>query len=78
MKNPSSQPASDKPQVTDGRELQKFGGTPERTSGSMAANPALAVPLEKLDQLKQQDSPAVLYELMRGETKPPTNNGENW
>ncbi len=78
MKDSSAKPASSKPEVTDARELQKFGGTPERKAGAASVDPALAVPLEKLDQLKQQDSPAVLYELMRGETKPPTNNEENW
>ncbi|HZP60331.1 MAG TPA: VWA domain-containing protein [Opitutaceae bacterium] len=76
MKPPPAQPPS-KPQIADARELQKFGGTPRQKSPE-ASDPALAVPLEKLDQLKQQDSPALLYELMRGQTKPPADNGKNW
>ncbi|HTQ31134.1 MAG TPA: VWA domain-containing protein [Opitutaceae bacterium] len=72
-----SPPPPAKPQISDGRELQKFGGTPQQKNPE-SADPALAVPLEKLDQLKQQDSPAVLYELMRGENKPQKQNGENW
>ena len=77
MKNPPPQPSSAKPQMSDARELQKFGGTPQK-GASDATDPALAVPLEKLEQLKQQDSPAVLYELMRGQAKPAANNGKNW
>ena len=69
MKNPSAQPTPSKPQLSDARELQKFGGTSQSGSNA-AADPALAVPLEKLEQLKQQDSPAVLYELMRGQAQP--------
>ncbi|HSY54736.1 MAG TPA: hypothetical protein VK785_09825, partial [Opitutaceae bacterium] len=61
------------------RELQKFGGAPEQKTADAAANdPVLAVPLQKLDQLKQQDSPAALYELLRGENKPAASTGKNW
>ena len=77
MKKPSPPATPSKPRISDARELQKFGGT-ARTTSSEAADPALAVPLEKLDQLKQQDSPALLYELMHGEKKPAANNGKNW
>ncbi|HTB80016.1 MAG TPA: VWA domain-containing protein [Opitutaceae bacterium] len=78
MKEPAQKPASAQPQTADARELQKFGGTPRQKSSDAATDPALAVPLEKLDQLKQQDSPAALYELMRGEAKPAPSNGKNW
>jgi Ca-activated chloride channel family protein len=78
MKDKSAAPSHSS--AADARELQKFGGTPEQKTVDAAANdPALAVPLEKLDQLKQQDSPAVIYQLLRGEKKPSAAaNGKNW
>ncbi|HXA13991.1 MAG TPA: VWA domain-containing protein [Opitutaceae bacterium] len=66
-------------QPAEARELQKFGGVPEqKTADAAASDPVLAVPLQKLDQLKQQDSPAALYELLRGENKPAAATGKNW
>jgi Ca-activated chloride channel family protein len=80
MKEKSPAPAQSKPQNASTRELQKFGGRPEQKTPDAAANdPMLVVPLQKLDQLKQQDSPAVLYGLLRGENKPaPASSGKNW
>jgi len=80
MKEKSPTPTQSEPSTASTRELQKFGGVPEQKIPDAAANdPALAVPLQKLDQLKQQDSPAALYQLLRGENKPPTaSNGKDW
>jgi Ca-activated chloride channel family protein len=80
MKDKSPAPDQSQPQAGQARELQKFGGTPEQKAPDAAADdPALAVPLQKLDQLKQQDSSAVLYELLRGDNKPaPAPHGKNW
>jgi Ca-activated chloride channel family protein len=80
MKEKSPAPAQSRPQAADQRELQKFGGVPEQKNPDAAADdPMLAAPLQKLDQLKQQDSPAVLYGLLRGENKTtPASNGKNW
>lgn len=52
---PPSQPAND---------TQTVGGIPDQKPTQNQSNPALAVPLQKLDQLKNQDSPAKLFELM--------------
>lgn len=59
---------------------QKVGGQPERKEGPPpeAANPALALPLQKLDQLRAQDSPAQLFQLMEGERKPARKTGKDW
>jgi Ca-activated chloride channel family protein len=59
---------------------QKVGGQPERKEGSPAdaANPALALPLQKLDQLRAQDSPAQLFQMMEGERKPARKTGKDW
>jgi hypothetical protein len=61
--------------------MQQVGGLKKDEANDPARrDPALAVPLEKLEQLKNQDSPAELFELLRrGEPlPPPTNKGPNW
>jgi Ca-activated chloride channel family protein len=80
MKGNPPTPAQSQPQPSQARELQKFGGVPEKKAPDAAADdPLLAVPLQKLEQLKQQDSPAAIYQLLRGENKPaPAANGKNW
>jgi Ca-activated chloride channel family protein len=80
MKEKSPAPAQPRPQPAEPRELQKFGGVPEqKTPDAAADDPALAVPLQKLDQLKQNDSPAAIYQLLRGQNKPPAaSNGKDW
>jgi AAA ATPase containing von Willebrand factor type A (vWA) domain len=46
-------------------ETQQVGGVPERKEGSPPpVDPNLALPLQKLEQLKNQDSPAELFQLM--------------
>ncbi len=61
-------------------DTQKVGGAPEQKElPPEAADPALALPLQKLDQLRSQDSPARLFELMEGErAKPQKKNGKDW
>ncbi len=63
-------------------ERDAEGGRREegRTDDPARDNPELAVPLEKLEQVKNQDSPAELFEMLRkGEpTPPPVNTGKNW
>jgi len=74
MKNP---PANPPPQQS--HDMQKVGGTQEKKEAA-PADPALAVPTEKLDQLRNQDSPAQLFQLMESDRahgkQPP--NGKNW
>ncbi len=46
-------------------ETQQVGGVPERKEGTPPpVDPNLALPLQKLEQLKNQDSPAELFQLM--------------
>ncbi len=62
-------------------ETQKVGGTPEKKEGDPkeAADPSLVMPLQKLDQLRNQDSPAKLFRLMEGDKKPtPGKKGKDW
>ena len=62
------------------QNTQKVGGAPEKKEENRTpADPALALPMQKLDQLRNQDSPAQLFQLMEGKPeKPAANNGKNW
>lgn len=61
-------------------DTQKVGGSPEqKPPPEEARNPALAMPLQKLEQLRDQDSPARLFELMQGDDKaPPKKPNKDW
>lgn len=62
-------------------DTQKVGGAPEKKEAPPEAlDPALALPLQKLDQLRSQDSPARLFELMQGGEKKPAQkkSGKDW
>jgi Ca-activated chloride channel family protein len=61
--------------------MQRVGGEKKEDAPDPARNdPSLAVPLEKLQQVKTGDSPAELFEMLRkGEPIPtPANTGKNW
>jgi Ca-activated chloride channel homolog len=69
------------PQPQSPQGMQKVGSPSKAEPNDPAAkDPELAVPLQKLQQLKDGDSPAELFGLMRkGEpTPPPSTNGKNW
>jgi Ca-activated chloride channel family protein len=76
MNAPTPQPRDDSHQ-----EMQKVGGVKKDQQNDPAQrDPALAIPLEKLEQVKSLDQPAELFELMRrSEPIPPqVNKGPNW
>lgn len=56
---------------------QKVGGQ-QTQSTEARENPALALPLQKLDQLKQQDSPAELFQLLQDPNTQPPKTGRDW
>jgi Ca-activated chloride channel family protein len=59
-------------------ETQKVGGT-EKREAPENLDPALTLPLQKLEQLKDKDSPARLFQIMEGEKKPtPAKKGKDW
>jgi Ca-activated chloride channel family protein len=74
---PQEQPAESQSQV-----MQQVGGASTEVSTDPALkDPALAVPLQKLDQVKQGDSPARLFQLLQentGQPTPPAPPGKNW
>ena len=78
MGKPSSSPAGRN--ETQGG-MQKVGGPRHNLPRDPARDdPELALPLEKLEQVRNQDSPAELFDLLRrGEPAPPAKNtGKNW
>jgi Ca-activated chloride channel homolog len=60
MKQPPPPPPSSS-------ETQRVGGAPEKKEDREPTDPTLALPLERLNQLKNQDSPAQLFELLQGD-----------
>ena len=58
---------------------QKVGGNHEKPDQPPEpVDPSLALPLQKLEQLRNQDSPAQLFQLMEGEKKAVKKTGKNW
>jgi Ca-activated chloride channel family protein len=76
MSNPTPEPRHDSHQ-----DMQKVGGVKKDQQNDPAQrDPELAIPLEKLEQVKNQDQPAQLFEMLRrSEPIPPqVNKGPNW
>ena len=71
---PSEKPSSEEP------DTQQVGGQPKpENAGPAAQDPQLAMPLQKLEQLRQQDSPAKLFRLMDGPAgQEPAKKGQTW
>jgi len=78
MHQPTPTPAAERRAAA--QATQKVGGAKEQAPDAARNDPQLAIPLEKLEQLKDQDQPAELAQMLRkGEpTPPPVNNGKNW
>ncbi|MGH7943914.1 MAG: vWA domain-containing protein [Opitutaceae bacterium] len=61
------------------QNTQKVGGAPEKKEAEKEpSDPALALPMQKLEQLRNQDSPAQLFQLMEGDRKPTKKTGKDW
>ncbi|MDP1578779.1 MAG: VWA domain-containing protein [Candidatus Didemnitutus sp.] len=56
---------------------QKVGGQPERKEEA-PLDPDLAMPLQKLDQVRNQDSPAKLQQLLQGQPQKQPKRGKDW
>jgi Ca-activated chloride channel family protein len=80
MKEQQEQKADDQkppqpPQPKPG--TQKVGGQKEEKSAEQA-DPELAMPLQKLEQVRNQDSPAKLQQLMQGKQQKPKGTAKDW
>lgn len=78
MKEKSAEKSDQPPPPADPTEQQKVGGTQEKKEGEAGKDTALAAPLQKLEQLKDQDSPAQLYQLMQGPQTAPKKPAKDW
>jgi len=60
--------------------MQQVGGNQEKKEDEPKEqlDPALALPLQKLEQLRNQDSPAQLFKLMEGDRKPAKKPAKDW
>ena len=72
---PQPEPPSDPNEPSPGN--QSIGGQQVQDQEAQD-NPELVVPLQKLDQLKDQDSPAQLYQLMQDPNAQPPKSGRDW
>ncbi len=59
---------------------QQVGGEPDHPPRDpAAADPELAAPLQKLDQVRNQDSPAQLFQMIENnQSRPPEKKGKPW
>lgn len=71
-----STPKASPPPPAQG-DNQRVGGQAERRNEALD-HPELAVPLQKLDQLRNQDSPAKLFQLMQDPKGEPAQKGPDW
>lgn len=66
------------PEKANTGETQKIGGQPSQRQDAKV-DPSLALPIQKLDQLRNQDSPAKLFQMMDSrENKTPPKKGRDW
>jgi Ca-activated chloride channel family protein len=69
----------DEPPPPPPQSTQKVGGAQEKKEEQKEpADPSLALPMQKLEQLRNQDSPAQLFQLMEGEKKATKKTGKDW
>ena len=75
--NSSGQDESPPPPQPPPGETQTVGGQPDKPTNDQR-DPSLTMPLQKLDQLREQDSPAKLFQLMQDPKAPPAVKGRDW
>ena len=68
------EPQDDKDQQA-GKNMQTIGGQ-QATDEELQKSPELAVPLQRLDKVKQQDSPAKLFQILQDEEPKPKGKKE--
>ncbi len=78
MKDQKDQKPEPKPQPPAKPGTQKVGGQPDKKPEEQLQNPELAMPLQKLDQVRNQDSPAKLQQLMQGQQQKPKPTAKDW
>jgi len=75
---PPPEPKAPQPPASEPPPTQKIGGEPPPDQ-ELRENPQLAEPLQKLEQVRDQDKPATLYQLMQdNEPKPAGKPKKDW
>lgn len=74
---PGEQPKDEKTPPPAQPQTQKVGGQKEKKQ-EVPLDPDLAIPLQKLDQVRNQDSPAKLQQLMQGQPQKSQKKGKDW
>ena len=79
-KGDAPKPSDTPPSTQPPGDMQQVGGTSDKQKNEAAQlDPALEVPLQKLDQVRQQDSPARLFQLLQDpNSQVPARKGPNW
>jgi Ca-activated chloride channel family protein len=80
MKDKQDQKAQPQPKPQPQTGTQKVGGQQDKKREDQTA-PELAMPLQKLEQVKNQDSPAKLQQIMQGQEQQqqkPKTAGKDW
>jgi len=77
MKDKKEQKAEPKPQPPQ-PGTQKVGGQPDKKPEEQNQDPELAMPLQKLEQVREQDSPAKLQQIMQGPPQKTKATGKDW
>ncbi len=73
------QKAEKKPQPPPQPGTQKVGGQQDKKPEEQQQDPELAMPLQKLEQVRNQDSPAKLQQIMQSQQQKPNKpTGKDW
>ncbi|HVT73556.1 MAG TPA: VWA domain-containing protein [Lacunisphaera sp.] len=74
QKEQKPQPRREQPQPG----TQKVGGQQDHKADENPTDPELAMPLQKLEQVRDQDSPAKLQQILQGQQEKPKPVGKDW
>ncbi len=74
---PKTEEQKEPPQQPPQPQTQKVGGQKEKKM-EVPLDPDLAMPLQKLEQVRNQDSPAKLQQLMQGQPQKAPKKGKDW
>lgn len=74
---PKTEELKEPPQQPPQPQTQKVGGQKEKKM-EVPLDPDLAMPLQKLEQVRNQDSPAKLQQLMQGQPQKAPKKGKDW
>lgn len=74
QKEQKPQPRKEQPQ----QGTQKVGGQQDHKADENPTDPELAMPLQKLEQVRDQDSPAKLQQILQGQQEKPKPVGKDW